>query len=91
MSTAMQEFVRQICPTLKLRFPRTGDPSDFADIVSDASCIVTRGLPFPASLLKQAKAVRFIHQWRTGTALLQQPSSHARQCRNPAPCQRNDA
>lgn len=67
MSTAMQDFVRQTCPALKLRFPRSGDPSDFADIIADAPYIVTRGLRFPASLLEQAKAVRLIHQWGTGT------------------------
>ncbi|MHB0775378.1 2-hydroxyacid dehydrogenase [Halomonas sp. WWR20] len=66
MSSDMQTFVRKICPGLDLRFPRSGDPCDFADIIADAPYIVTRGLRFPASALEQAKAVRLIHQWGTG-------------------------
>ncbi len=67
MSADMQSFVRKICPGLDLRFPESGDPDDFAEIVADAPYIVTRGLRFPASVLKQARAVRLIHQWGTGT------------------------
>ncbi|MBS9404379.1 2-hydroxyacid dehydrogenase [Halomonas sp. TRM85114] len=67
MTADMQSFVRKICPGLDMRFPRSGHPDDFADIVVDAPYIVTRGLRFPASVLEQARAVRLIHQWGTGT------------------------
>ncbi|MFV0358233.1 MAG: NAD(P)-dependent oxidoreductase [Tropicimonas sp.] len=66
MSGEMQARVREICGDLELRFPRSGDPTDFIPIIGDVPYVVTRGLRFPAEVLDRAHEVKLIHQWGTG-------------------------
>lgn len=58
--------IETICAGLDLRFPKSGAPEDFAEVVGDAQYVVTRGLRFPPEVLDQAPNVKLIHQWGTG-------------------------
>ena len=66
-TAAMRARVGALCPDFDLRFPTSGAPEDFADVVRDARYVVTRGLRFPPEVLDVAPAVELIHQWGTGT------------------------
>lgn len=62
----MRERIAWLCPGFDLRFPASGAPEDFADVVGDAVYVVTRGLRFPAEVMAQAPKLTLIHQWGTG-------------------------
>lgn len=61
-----QARIKAICEGFDLRFPRSGAPEDFTEIIGDARYVVTRGLRFPPEVLDQANALELIHQWGTG-------------------------
>jgi len=66
MPQAIQEQVRRLATGLDLRFAASPSPTDFAAAVRGAPYIVPRSLALPAEILRNADAVRLIHQWGTG-------------------------
>ncbi|SIS51861.1 2-hydroxyacid dehydrogenase [Paracoccus saliphilus] len=61
-----QARIMAICEGFDLRFPKSGAPKNFAEIIGDAKYVVTRGLRFPPEVLERANALELIHQWGTG-------------------------
>lgn len=66
MPVAIQQKVRRFADGLDLRFAPSSSQADFATTVQGAPYIVVRSLGLPAQVLKDADAVRLIHQWGTG-------------------------
>lgn len=62
----MRARTRELCEGFDLRFPASGAPEDFTEVVRDAEYVVTRGLRFPPEVLDRAEKLRLIHQWGTG-------------------------
>lgn len=61
-----QARIKAICEGFELRFPKSGAPEDFTEIIGGAKYVVTRGLRFPPEVLDKANALELIHQWGTG-------------------------
>ncbi|PLS19855.1 2-hydroxyacid dehydrogenase [Neptunicoccus cionae] len=78
MTEEMQEKVRSIAGNLDLRFAPSASAADLAATVQGAPYIVARALGLSAETLAHADAVRFIHQWGTGTDGIDLTAAQAR-------------
>ena len=66
MPQDMQDKVRGYAQGLDLRFAESFAEEDFAKVAKGAPYIVPRGRGLPAQVLRDADAVKLVHQWGTG-------------------------